>query len=129
MAWEKTYSITGIHQDELTKSWQADAERDPVLAARVKWLFQRPAEELYDLASDPLEMKNLADEPQFAEVKASLRKQLDAWMQQQGDIGLATELLANTRQGKSEIDKEISKNRKRQPRSYALAIALDWKYP
>ena len=34
---------------------------DPQLAARLKWLSHRPAEELYDLADDEFETKNLAD--------------------------------------------------------------------
>ncbi len=41
---------------------------------------KRPAEELYDLASDPHGLKNLADEPRQTAVKTRLRKQLQNWM-------------------------------------------------
>lgn len=45
----------------------------------------RPAEELYDLTSDPDELHNLATDPRQVTCLASLRTDLDAWMQQQGD--------------------------------------------
>ncbi len=40
----------------------------------------RPDEELYDLKADPYQMKNLAADPRFAEVKASLKKDLADYM-------------------------------------------------
>jgi uncharacterized sulfatase len=94
------FTIGGIHKGEPLASWTADAKSDPKLAARVDWLYHRTAEELYDLETDPFEMKNLAADPKFAEIKARLEKQLDAWMRQQGDKGLETEMLAPSRQGK-----------------------------
>jgi N-sulfoglucosamine sulfohydrolase len=97
-----TYSIGGIHKGEPITSWQADAAGDPKLAARVDWLFHRPAEELYDLEADPYEMRNLADDPQLASIKARLGEQLDSWMAQQGDKGMETELKAKSRQGRGE---------------------------
>ncbi len=108
-----TYTIGGIHQGEPIESWQADAENDYKLAARVKWLFKRPGEELYDLQSDPEEMKNLAADPAFAETKAKLQGELDTWTAQQGDKGLETENLANTRQGKSDTEPRKEKKNKK----------------
>ncbi|MBM4025088.1 MAG: sulfatase [Planctomycetes bacterium] len=100
LAPQNTYSINGIHKGEPITSWQADAAHDPKLAARIEWLFRRPAEELYDLETDPYEMKNLAADPRFAEIKARLGQQLDAWMAQQGDKGMETELKATSRQNR-----------------------------
>ena len=97
-----TYTIGGIHKGEPLDSWKADAAQDYQLADRVKWLFNRPGEELYDLQADPYEFKNLAADPALVEIKAKLQKELDAWIIQQGDQGLETENLANTRQGKSD---------------------------
>lgn len=56
--------------------------------ARKLW-FQpsRPPEELYDTETDPHEIRNLADEPSFAGVKARLRAALDAWRVESGDLG------------------------------------------
>ncbi len=99
LAPENTYEINGIHKDVLLESWKKDAEDDPRLAERIRWLYQRPAEELYDLQTDPFEMKNLAADSKYADIKARLSAQLDAWMAQQGDKGMETELKALSRQG------------------------------
>ena len=97
LAPENTYEITWLHKYSLLESWKKDAEKDPKLAARIEWLYHRPGEELYDLHADEFEMKNLAADPGHADIKARLAKELDAWMAQQGDKGMATEIIANTR--------------------------------
>ena len=99
LAPENTYSINGIHESAIAKSWQADAADDPDLAARVDWLFHRPAIELYDVDNDPYERKNLAGNAELADVEAALQSKLDEWMRQQGDKGMETELMATGRQG------------------------------
>lgn len=43
--------------------------------------LSRPAEELYDLEADPYELNNLADNPEFIEVKNKLEGKLDKWLQ------------------------------------------------
>ena len=48
---------------------------------------ERPAEELYDLHADPLELINLAAEPEQAERLASLRAEVETWMKARGDTG------------------------------------------
>jgi uncharacterized sulfatase len=101
LAPQNTFEIDGIHHSEILESWQADARQDPKLAARIEWLFRRPAEELYDLQADPLETTNLAGKPALAAVQAKLSRELDAWMEQQGDKGMATELVAESRQPRS----------------------------
>ena len=93
-----TFSISGIHEGEVIASWQADAKTNPKLAARVEWLFRRPAEELYDLDTDPFETNNLAADSKFAAIKARLGRELDRWMTQQGDKGMETEMKAPSRQ-------------------------------
>jgi len=45
----------------------------------------RPDEELYDVKADPYQMKNLAADPRFAEVKASLKKGLTDYMRTTDD--------------------------------------------
>jgi uncharacterized sulfatase len=74
------------------KSWQEKAKTDPFAAERVRWFQHRPAEELYDLRSDPHEMKNLAGDPAQRPRLEQMRRMLDDWMAQQGDQGLRTEL-------------------------------------
>ncbi len=55
----------------------------------------RPAVEFYDVLADPLELNNLANDPQHAGKIATLRGELEQWMESQGDKGVATELVAN----------------------------------
>jgi len=113
LAPDNVFTIGGIHKGQPIESWQEDAKSDPALAARVEWLFRRPGEELYDLESDPFELKNLATNVKFDSIKSKLQKELNTWMQQQGDKGLETEMLAPSRQGKSD---EASENRDPKPK-------------
>jgi len=46
---------------------------------------KRPAEELFDVVKDPHQLRNLADLPDYAEVKRKLRAELEQWMQRTGD--------------------------------------------
>jgi len=48
---------------------------------------KRPYEELYDLETDPHEVKNLADDPNFEEKLVELRRILDAWIEETADQG------------------------------------------
>ncbi|HEX6987675.1 MAG TPA: hypothetical protein VF170_20010, partial [Planctomycetaceae bacterium] len=72
-------------------SWIERAKTDPQAAGIVARYHRRPAEELFDLRSDPHELENLAADPDHAETLARLRSELDAWMAGQGDEGLRTE--------------------------------------
>jgi N-sulfoglucosamine sulfohydrolase len=70
-------------------TWIRDAWNDPKIYNLVKRYMHRPAEQLYNTADDPYEMKNQAGEPAFAEIKARLSAELDRWMKEQGDPGAA----------------------------------------
>lgn len=98
LAPENEWWIAGIHGGDVFKSWVRDSAQNPALAARIHGLSYRPAEELYDLLNDNLEERNIAADPDYASIKLRLSAELDAWMKQQGDRGLATELAAPSRQ-------------------------------
>ena len=68
-------------------SWQDAARTNPAAAAVVGRYHERPGEELYDLRSDPLELRNLAREPAHATQLAALRAEVTAWMKANGDEG------------------------------------------
>jgi uncharacterized sulfatase len=51
----------------------------------------RPAEELYDVESDPFETRNLADDPRHAAVLADLRSRLERWVEETRDQGVEPE--------------------------------------
>ena len=92
------------------KSWIAKSEEgDAAAAERVRRYQRRAGEELYDVSKDWSEWKNLANDPEYAQAKAELRKQLDAWMLAQGDKGKQTELEAREHQGRGRKKKDGKK--------------------
>lgn len=64
-------------------TWEEKAKTDPAAAAIMQRYHQRPAEELYDLETDPHEQHNLATTQ--PDPLPALRSALDKWMQEQGD--------------------------------------------
>jgi len=72
-------------------SWLRKAENDASAAAVVARYRTRPAEELYDVAADPWELRNLAADPKCADQLKALRATMDEWMKEHGDRGLETE--------------------------------------
>jgi uncharacterized sulfatase len=88
-------NIVTEQKDGLIRSWLA---RGGDAAKRARAYIERPAEELYDVSADPDELNNLAADPAVRPVMASLRTRLDAWMERQGDEGVATEMRAKERQ-------------------------------
>ncbi len=52
----------------------------------------RPELELFDCSEDPLEMNNLARNPEYENTIKRLKAKLVGWMEKQGDLGLPTEL-------------------------------------
>ncbi|MGF1578806.1 MAG: sulfatase [Gemmataceae bacterium] len=96
-----------VFRSQFWKSWVEKAEAgDKHAKAMVNRYEMRPAEELYDVTSNRNNMKNVANDPQLAEVKRDLRQRLQAWMELQGDRGQATELLAHTRQWRNRKKKQ-----------------------
>jgi len=91
--------VTESNSGGCWESWKRRAKAgDGFAAARVHLYQHRPAEEFYDLENDPFELHNLADQPQYRAQMDALRARLLAWMRQQGDRGVATELQARSRQ-------------------------------
>lgn len=66
-------------------AWIKKAATDPAARNKVIKYQRRPAEELYQTNDDPYEQKNLVDDPQRANILASLRKQLNQWMHDTDD--------------------------------------------
>jgi len=81
--------------DAVFLSWQRKAEEGDADAQRLVKDYQyRTAEELYDCLADPWNRVNLIQSEELASVRGELSRQLEAWMQQQGDEGQATEMKA-----------------------------------
>jgi N-sulfoglucosamine sulfohydrolase len=79
-------------------TWKRRAETNAKAAAIVERYHHRPAEELYDLSADPFEEHNLAADPSHVETLVELRGEVDGWMVQNGDQGLASEEAAKPKQ-------------------------------
>ncbi|MEJ6830735.1 MAG: sulfatase, partial [Akkermansiaceae bacterium] len=82
-------------------SWEALAKKGDARAIYLVNRFKRrPAIELYNVVTDPLETKNIAGKEENSEIIKSLRKELNEWMLGQGDLGQATEMDAGNHQAK-----------------------------
>jgi N-sulfoglucosamine sulfohydrolase len=80
-----THVTNGQDGDGLNywRTWLEAAKTNETAARLVRNYQHRPAEELYDLRNDPDELNNIASLPGSEKILVTLRKQLDAWMQQQ----------------------------------------------
>jgi uncharacterized sulfatase len=84
----------------LYQSWIENAQNEDELNW-VNHYKKRPFEELYDLENDPHEKNNLANQTEYLEIKKSLEAQLQSWMNQQGDLGIESEMKAISRQNRT----------------------------
>jgi N-sulfoglucosamine sulfohydrolase len=68
-------------------SWQGILKRgDKMMGQRpVAAFLNRPEYELYDLSKDPNELRNVANDPAYAEVLADLRRRLQTWRRETND--------------------------------------------
>lgn len=68
-------------------TWVFQSWQDEEVYKLVKRFTNRPAEQLYHTTDDPYEMNNLANDPNYAEIKSRLSRELDHWMEVQNDPG------------------------------------------
>ena len=75
-----------LHYPSPTKMFLLQRPDDPEFGSLFELAFsKRPGEELYDLAADPHQMSNVAEEAEYAEVKAELASQLVDYLERTGD--------------------------------------------
>ena len=100
---EESYHEKHVMTDNLAKRydlqwWRAMSDAAEQGDASAKKLLDkyhhRPAEELYRVDQDLYEMKNLADDPEYRKVKQRLRAELERWMKEQQDPGIAIDDVA-----------------------------------
>jgi hypothetical protein len=76
----------GDCDDGPTKNYILDHRNEPGIKIYFDLCFgKRPAEELYDLKSDPSQTNNVADRVEYSSAQKQLRSQLDSWMKETGD--------------------------------------------
>lgn len=65
--------------------WQAEAEGKLKPQQRDIFMVPRPAEELYNVAKDPHQFNNVADDPKNKKILEKLRAVLNQWSKETGD--------------------------------------------
>lgn len=102
LIWNLNYENTFSNMCTATSyfnSMERKAEAGDETAQKyVKLYKNRPEFELYDLKKDPLELNNIAANPENSSIMKELKVELDKWMAEQGDKGVETEMKAKTRQ-------------------------------
>jgi N-sulfoglucosamine sulfohydrolase len=81
---KKNYATEGMSGLSF-KAMREAAPNDKSIADRVEMVVHRVPEELYDFAADPSALKNLIDDPAYAEQRKSMRAQLLSWMEKTQD--------------------------------------------
>ena len=83
---DNTYAAFADMDASPTKAWLIAHRHDPEWKWHYDYAFaKRPAEELYDLRSDPEQTKNVASDPAYATTKAELSARLLKTLTEVGD--------------------------------------------
>ncbi len=81
-----TFGAFGDLDASPTKAWIIDHRNDPGIDRYFDIAFgRRPAEELYDLKNDPHQIKNVADDPAYADARKQLSTRLMTVLKDTGD--------------------------------------------
>jgi arylsulfatase A-like enzyme len=81
-SWEnETFSIIGREPDQALTMYR----RDHLKLIRLARPDAEPLYELYDMRDEPLETKNVAEDPSYREARAELQARLDAWWAEQAE--------------------------------------------
>jgi arylsulfatase A-like enzyme len=89
LPWSQFVSYT--EEMPTMKVWRRMHEEGNLNAEQDRYFQAKPVEELYDIAADPFETNNLADDPKYADVLDGMRHQSWRWMIETGDLGLLPE--------------------------------------
>ena len=86
---ENTFAAFGDLDASPTKAWIAVRHKEPAVARFFDYAFgRRPDEELYDVQNDPLETRNLINDPAYAETAARLKQQLFEHLDASGGLNM-----------------------------------------
>ena len=91
---EKPYSQGIDYMDKMPamRDWRRLNAEGQLKGPQRNWFtVPKPIEELYDTEEDPYELHNLAADPAFAKRLAAMRKAMENWQVEIGDMGLIPE--------------------------------------
>lgn len=79
-------------QQDMMKEMLEMREKGQLDSIQMKWFVStKPAEELYDVRSDPYELHNLAADPKHQATLSRSRKEMDRWLAEVNDLGAIEE--------------------------------------
>lgn len=91
-----------MFQTPTTRMWKQLFDAGKLTPAQARFWQPKPPEELFDLETDPDEVRNLADSPSHQEIVARLRKAQQDWALSIRDVGFLPESEIHSRsQGRS----------------------------
>jgi uncharacterized sulfatase len=94
------------------KAWRSFAEKKSLTRESALWMAPtKPYEELYDLETDPYEVRNLADDARYARELTRLRKEHHRWYGETRDLGLIPESILHER-SQARTPYEVGKSEK-----------------
>lgn len=102
--------------------WTRMHEQGRLNVVQDRYFQPKPSEELYDLEADPHMIRNLADDPDYAEVQGRLSRELRAWQLRTRDLGLLSEYEMHRRaEGSTQFD--VGQSEETYPLSRILPVA------
>jgi uncharacterized sulfatase len=112
-----------MFQTPTTQVWHAMHKAGKLNRAQDAFWNVKPSEELYDLASDPDEVHNLAESAEHASKLAELRAAQQAWVLAIRDVGLLPEGEMHARAGGAS-PYDLARDEARYPLARILSAAL-----
>jgi uncharacterized sulfatase len=95
-SWSQFVSYT--EQMPTMKVWRRLAEEGKLNEVQGRYFLPtKPVELLYDVQADPHQIRNLAGDPEFADVLARMRAECRDWMKRTYDLGLLPEYAMHRR--------------------------------
>ncbi len=96
---EATYyekHLMNANKENYWNTWVRDSKTSSVAKHWVDRFLTRPEIEFYNTNEDPWELNNLASDEKMKPMIDKMKKELFAWMKQQGDVGKALDVETET---------------------------------
>lgn len=121
--------LSYMFQTPTTRVWKALFDRGELSPPRTYFWQEKPAEELYDIESDPHQVRNLVNDPRYTPALNRLRSAHHAWVREIRDVGFLPESEIHRRSG-AESPYEMGHDESRYPferiaETAALAASRD----
>ncbi|MFD2571801.1 sulfatase-like hydrolase/transferase [Spirosoma soli] len=102
------HRIYGQHLDYLWKapsiqSWETEYKARRLNEVQSRFWQPKPTEELYDVAADPHNIHNLANDPKYAKELVRLRKANNQWLLESRDVGFIPEAILSDIAGQTPL--------------------------